>query len=151
VFVHHSVHIDGPISAVSLALARGSSEWFPGLEERSLATVGPQVGGVGIRKKVVIEFGEPTVAGSWTEVPVSWKATSVRKLFPAMTGKIELAPVDPGVTRLTVSGMYQPPLGSLGKHIDDAFMHRVADATVKDLAESISERLQALVRSATWS
>ena len=150
-FVHHSVHIDSPISAVSSALARGAREWFPRHEEPILAAVGPRVAGVGIRKKVAIEFGEPMTAGSWTEVPISWKATTLHKLFPVMTGKVELAPVDSRNTRLTVSGMYEAPLGRLGKHLDDALMHKVADATVKDLAESISERLQGLVRSAPWS
>jgi hypothetical protein len=151
VFVLHSVHINSPILDVSLALAKGSSEWFPRLDETSLAEVGPQVAGIGIRKKVAVEFGEPIAAGSWTEVPVSWRATSVGELFPLMTGKIELAPVDSRVTRLTVCGMYQPPLGRLGKYLDDALMHKVAEATVKDLAESIAQRLAILVRSETWS
>lgn len=134
-----------------MALAKGSSEWFPHLEEPSVAEVGPRVAGIGIRKKVDIEFGDPMTAGSWTQIPVSWKATSAHKLFPEMTGMIELAPVDGRNTRLTVSGMYEAPLGRLGKHVDDALMHTVADATVKDLAESIAERLGAIVRSATWS
>jgi hypothetical protein len=137
--------------AVSVALARGPGEWFPGLEEPGLAAVGPQIAGIGIRKKVAIEFGEPVAAGSWTEVPVSWRARSVPQLFPVMTGKIELAPVDSRNTRLTVCGMYRAPLGDLGEHLDQAFMHNVAEATVRDLAESIAERLEALVRSATWT
>jgi hypothetical protein len=115
------------------------------------ATVGPKVAGIGIRKKVDVEFGEPVTAGSWTEIPVSWHARSVPQLFPVMTGKIELAPVDGRNTRLTVCGMYRAPLGDLGEFLDDALMHKVAEATVKDLAESIGERLEALARSATWS
>jgi hypothetical protein len=52
------------------------------------------------------------------------------------------------VTRLTVCGMYEPPLGSLGKQLDDALLHRVAEATVKELAESIGKRLEALTADA---
>jgi hypothetical protein len=84
---------------------------------------------------VAIEVGEPLTTGSWAEVPITWRATYIKQLFPVMTGKVELAPVDARVTRLTVCGMYQPPLGSLGKHLDDALMHRVA--------ESIAKRLEA--------
>jgi hypothetical protein len=116
--------------------------WLPHLEG-GRTEVGPRVGGVAIHKKVVIEVGAPLVAGSWTEVPITWSATYIQRLFPVMTGKVELAPVDARVTRLTVCGMYQPPLGRLGKHFDDALMHRVAGATVKELAESIAERLAA--------
>jgi hypothetical protein len=40
--------------------------------------------------------------------------------------------------------MYQPPLGGLGKELDDALMHKVAEATVRELAESIAKRLEAI-------
>ncbi|HXB03449.1 MAG TPA: hypothetical protein VNY77_01125, partial [Candidatus Angelobacter sp.] len=106
------------------------------------AEVGPQVAGLGLRKRVAIEVGEPVTVGDVTEVAVAWQATSIQRLFPVMTGKLELAPVDLRNTRLTVCGMYEPPLGRLGKQIDDALMHRTAQATVRDLAESIASRLE---------
>jgi hypothetical protein len=143
--VSHSVQIGSPILAVSLALAKGSSAWF------SRTAVGPLVAGIGLHKKVDAEFGEPVASGSWTEIPVTWRATGVPDLFPVMTGKIELAPVDSRNTRLTVCGMYRAPLGELGELLDEALLHKVAEATVEDLAESIAERLQALVRLTAWS
>ncbi len=148
-FVQHSVHVGGPIEAVSLSLATGHREWFPRLGDDDNAKVGVRIAGIGFRKKVAVEVGEPVTSGAWTEVPITWQATSIKDLFPVMVGKVELAPVDIGVTRLTVSGMYQPPLGRLGKKLDDALMHRVAEATVKELAESIAERLGIDIRSAT--
>jgi hypothetical protein len=141
-YVQHSVHIDSPIDVVTAAFMRDPHRWLPHLDGRR-TVVGPRVAGVAIRKKVVIEVGEPLTAGSWTEVPITWSATYIKRLFPVMTGKVELAPVDARVTRLTVCGMYQPPMGRLGKQFDDALMHRVADATVKELAEAIAERLAA--------
>ena len=74
-------------------------------------------------------------------MPISWKATLAKPFFPSFSGKVQLAPVDPTVTRLTVSGMYKPPLGRLGVELDEAVMHNVAEATVKGLAESISRQL----------
>jgi hypothetical protein len=142
VFVQHSVHIGLPIKAVRDALAAGPREWFPRFDGDSHAEVGPQVAGLGLRKKVAIEVGNPVTVGDSTEVPVTWQATFVQALFPVMTGKVELAPVDPRITRLTVSGMYEPPLGRLGKQLDEALMHRAAEATVKELAESIAKRLE---------
>ncbi|HXN77726.1 MAG TPA: hypothetical protein VN965_03005, partial [Candidatus Dormibacteraeota bacterium] len=53
--------------------------------------------------------------------------------------------VDARTTKLTVGGMYEPPLGPLGRQLDNAFMHTVAEATVGDLALSIAERLDAAV------
>ena len=142
-FVQHSIHVDRPIAEVSAALTADPSKWFPRFEGPVHAEVGLQVAGLAFRKKVTIEVGEPLSAGDWTSVPVTWQATFIKRLFPVMTGKVELAPVDPRTTRLTVCGMYQPPLGSLGKQLDDALMHRVAEATVKELAEAIATELDA--------
>jgi hypothetical protein len=90
----------------------------------------------------MVEAGEPVTAGQWIGIPLKWKASFPERLFPVMEGKVELAPVDGITTRLTVSGMYEPPLGRVGKQLDSAVMHSVAEATVKELAESIAERLE---------
>jgi hypothetical protein len=148
VYVQHSVHIDRPIAAVNAVLRAGPRKWFPRFDGPDHAEVGLQVAGVGFQKKVTIEVGKPLRTGDWTEVPVTWQATFIKQLFPVMTGKVELVPVDPHTTRLTVCGMYQPPLGELGKQLDDALLHRVAEATVKDLAESIAKRLEAIASEA---
>jgi hypothetical protein len=140
--VQHSVHINRPIAECQAALAEASSTWFPRLKANQKSSVGVKLAGVPLRKGVSVEIGEPAKAGDWTNVPVSWTATGPRALFPVMSGRIELVPAGKDETRLTVSGMYEPPLGKLGEELDHAVMHNVAEATVKDLAESIAERLK---------
>jgi hypothetical protein len=95
----------------------------------------------------VVTLGEPVKTTTWTVIPLEWRATFPERLFPKMTGTIEMAPVDKGISRLTVSGMYEPPLGKLGDRLNETVMKGVADATVKDLAESIAKRLDAAVRA----
>lgn len=145
-YIQHSVHIDHPVKACSEALMEGPPKWFPRLGGKNVTTVGVHVAGVPVRKRVTVELGEPVKTSTWTVIPLTWKATFPKQLFPVMTGKIELAPVDKEVTRLTVSGMYQPPLGKLGEQLDEALMHTVAEATVKELAESIASRLEKSVK-----
>lgn len=145
-YVQHSVHVNHPVKAVSGALAEGPQKWFPKIGGRNVAKVGVHVAGVPVRKRVAVELGEPVKTSTWTVIPISWKATFPEKLFPVMTGKIEVAPTERDVTRLTVSGMYQPPLGKLGQQLDEALMHNVAEATVKELAESIAQRLEKAIR-----
>jgi hypothetical protein len=144
-YVKHSVHIDQPIKECSDALMSGPSKWFPKLSRSGQGSVGLHVAGVPIHKRVTVEVGEPVRTSTWAEIPLTWKATFPEKLFPVMTGKVDLTPVDNNVTRLTVSGMYEPPLGRLGKQLDDALMHSAAEATVKELAESIAQRLDKAV------
>jgi hypothetical protein len=140
-FVQRCVHIDHPVGAVMAVIAASPREWFAPLDEYGEAAIGPHIAGIGLRKKVAVEVGPPVTTGDWTEIHVTWKATFIEKLFPVMVGKVELAPVDAVTTKLTVCGMYEPPFGPLGKQIDDAFMHTVAEATVADLAQSIARRI----------
>ena len=145
-FVQHSVHIDRPIEGCTTTLARGPKRWFPRLGDKNQYAIGPRIAGLPIRKRVSVETGEPVTTGDWTGMPLMWKASFPERLFPVMEGKVELAPVDGLTTRLTVSGMYQPPLGRVGRQLDEALMHRVAESTVKELAESIAERLEGSLR-----
>jgi hypothetical protein len=147
-FVQHSVHIDRPIAECHAILVRDPRRWFPRVGEQATYAVGPKVAGVPVRKSVRLETGEPIKIGDFTEVPITWRATYIEGLFPVMVGKVELAPVDPDVTRLTVCGMYEPPLGQLGKYVNDAFMHTVAEATVEELAVSIAKQLAGLTPKA---
>ena len=146
-FVQHSTHIEHPVKACTDALMQGPPKWFLRKSESNASSVGLHVAGVPVRKRVVIELGAPVRTSTWTVIPITWKATFPKKLFPEMTGRIELAPTDAKTTRLTVSGMYEPPLGRLGEQLDEAVMHNVAEGTVKELAESIAERLQMAISS----
>jgi hypothetical protein len=144
-FIRHSVHIEHPVAACTQALMGGPRKWFPRLTGKNVGSVGIHIGGVPVRKRVVVTLGEPVKTATWMVIPLDWKATFPEQLFPKMTGRIELAPVDETVTRLTVSGMYEPPLGKVGEQLNETVMHGVADATVKELAESIAKRLDAAV------
>jgi hypothetical protein len=94
----------------------------------------------------VVTVGEPVRTATWTVIPLDWEATFPgARLFPSMTGRIEIAPVDKKVSRLTVSGMYQPPLGRLGEQLDETVMQGIAEATVKELAEAIAKRIEKAV------
>jgi hypothetical protein len=124
--VQHRVNISRPIEDCHETLVRGPRQWFQD---------------VGAQKSVSIEAGELVKFGGWTEVPVSWRATHIKGLFPVMVGKVELARVAPGVTRLTVCGEYDPPAGRHAEHVDYALIHMEAEATVKELAEALAKRL----------
>ncbi|HET7419558.1 MAG TPA: hypothetical protein VFL27_04185 [Candidatus Dormibacteraeota bacterium] len=132
--IEHSVRIQRPVRAISAVLVDAPRAWFP-------KAVGLHVAGVPVRKKVAVEFGEAVRTSTWAVVPITWKATFPEKLFPVMHGKVDVSPVTKDETKLTVSGMYEPPLGKVGEQLNEALMHNVAQGTVKELAEQIAERL----------
>jgi hypothetical protein len=142
-FVQHSVHIDQPVESVMAVLAAGPAEWFARLDDLDRVVVGRRIARVGLRKKITVDVGLPLTIGDQTTIPVTWKAAFIEKLVPVMIGQVELAPVDAQTTELTVCGTYEPPLGQLGRQLDEAFMGKVAQRTVIDLAGSIAKRLSA--------
>jgi hypothetical protein len=89
------------------------SKWFP-------RTVGLHIAGIPVRKRVHLLIGEPERRATWAVIPVWWQPTFGRKLLPVMNGKLEVAPAGKDQTRLTMSGMYEPPLGRLGEQLDEA-------------------------------
>src|SRR6266581_5864302 len=86
-YVQHSVHIDQSVKACTEALISGAGKWFPRLGAKNVGAVGIHVAGVPVRKRVVVELGEPVKTETWTVLPVSWKATFPEQLFPEMTGR----------------------------------------------------------------
>jgi uncharacterized membrane protein len=52
---------------------------------------------------------------------------------------LEVAALGGSRTQLSVSARYRPPLGSVGRVIDKALLHRVAEATIKDFLDRLGE------------
>src|SRR6266487_1077523 len=75
VHVEHSLHINRPVKELSDSLVEGPAMWFPGLKHDNVASVGLHVAGIPVRKKAVVEFGEPARTSTWAVVPVTWRAT----------------------------------------------------------------------------
>ena len=144
--VEHAVRIKGSVQDLGAALVQSPATWFPGLKKGNVASIGLHIAGIPLRKKVMLEFGESAQTSKWAAVPVTWKASSAEALFPTMTGKVSVSPLNKVEARLTVTGTYEPPLGKVGEELNVAVMHNVAKATVRELAELIADRLHKAVR-----
>ena len=146
-FVRYFAELSYPLASVESALLRSPSEWIPGAAEHAehigehlLADVGFG-GGTRMARQVVIELKDPVRFPSRTVLPISWHAAEHENLYPKLEADIEVAALGPDLTQFSVSARYQPPLGPVGKAIDKTFMHRVAEATIKDFVDQACERL----------
>lgn len=63
-------------------------------------------------------------------------------LFPALDADIKLAAEGEEGTRMTLSGVYRPPLGALGAGLDRVLLHRVATATIRSLITHTAQALE---------
>jgi hypothetical protein len=74
-------------------------------------------------------------------VSLKGEATGTPGLFPNMDAELVIARVGDDLTQVRIQGQYAPPLGGFGRLIDQAFLHRVAEATTKELVDRIVEEL----------
>ena len=149
VFVRYYLELALAAEEVERLLTSAPESWIPGLAreadgygERLLADVG-----FGDRSRldrnVAIELGTPIRVPSRTILPLKWTAARTSRLFPSLDADLEVAPLGPLRTQLAMSARYVPPFGALGKAIDRALLHRVAEATLKDFLDRVGAALVA--------
>jgi len=154
-FVRYFLDLDDPFERVEAALLADPSSWVPGmaraaedLGERLLAEVGFAVNvDRRVDKEVEISFGEPYRALTKTRLPMSWNATGAKQLFPSLEADLEVAGLGPSRTQISISAQYRPPMGSLGRALDRALLHRVAEATIKDFLDRVGDAVAVRVRA----
>lgn len=103
--------------------------------------VGPGVAGVAAR--VELEVGKPLRGSDSVVIPFAWRAVGSRLLFPHMEAELVLTPLGSATTTLSFRGSYRPPLGGLGEVLDRVAMHRLAQATVRNFLERLTDALTA--------
>jgi len=74
-------------------------------------------------------------------VALTREATGTPGVFPKMDAELVTARVGDEMTQVKIQGQYAPPLGGFGRLIDQAFLHRVAEATTKELVDRVVEEL----------
>ena len=111
--------------------------------EEIRAKVGPRGENSLVAKAVHLRVGKVVESSDARRVPLTWEATGTPGLFPKMDAELVIARVGDELTQVKVQGQYAPPLGGLGRLIDQAFLHRVAEATTKELVDRIVEELGA--------
>lgn len=155
-FVRYYLDLPVAFDDVEALVLDSPGTWVPAMleaaedrGERLLAEVGFAVDARRIDKEVEISLGEPYRLSRKTLLPMSWRATGPERLFPQLDADLEIAPLGPQRTQLSISARYRPPLGTLGRALDRAMLHRVAEATIKDFLDRVGERVGARVASTT--
>ena len=133
-----------PAAAAGLAdLARcglltGVSQAAYGDGLTGLARVGPlgEVPGVSKLAQAQVTRGESAV------LALRWQVTGPRSgLFLSLDADIWLTPAAERSARLSLAGVYRPPLGALGADLDRAVFHGVTDATARSLLDRVADVL----------
>ncbi|HET9081460.1 MAG TPA: hypothetical protein VFO01_13240 [Trebonia sp.] len=137
--------------AAAPRLARlGAGGWMYGRSEavyeggmEYLLRVGP-LGEVPYASKLVrVRLAEPVCRDGVISVGMRWEAAGPGgRLFPALDADIRLSRDGGPGARVTLTGSYRPPLGTVGGGLDRLLLHAVATATVRALLTTIADALE---------
>ena len=137
-----------PAAAARFAnLARGglltrASQGAYGDGLTGLVRVGPLGAVAGMSKLVKVHFLDVVTRGEAAVLALRWEATGPGgRLFPALDADIWLTPAGERSARLSLAGVYRPPLAAVGAGLDRAVLHKVADATARSLLARVADVL----------
>jgi len=127
-------------------------DWLDGLSRDAYADglvgevrVGPFGSVPGMSKLVRVSLLDPVPRDDIVLVPIRWEATGpMGRLFPVLDANLIVGTDSQGRSELRITGAYRPPLDGLGEGLDQAVLHRVADATLKSLLRRLAATLTGL-------
>lgn len=147
-FVHDFVDVGRPIEVAEdwchgdgsrlepLASAAGQDA------HELLVRIGPSWASGRISRDVRVALGACRERGAGLAVSIRWEAVQFPGLFPVLDGDLEFAPIGPSECRVILSASYVAPLGELGRRLDRAVLHRVAESTVRSFLVRLAATLE---------
>lgn len=105
-------------------------------------------GGVGITTDIRIsvrsieEKPADAISSPKTILHLEWEAATRPRLFPIMKGELSIYPLTATETQLDFWGLYEPPLGSVGKAVNTIVGHRIAEVSVHRFVTDVAEYLR---------
>lgn len=153
--IHSYDYVNHPYETVRDALTRDALATFHAATksassraERLAAALRVDVAGIQIAKDISIKVNKveekPSAAlGTLvTHIELEWEAASQPRLFPLMRAELQVYALTRSETQLALIGVYEPPLGALGKAINAIMGHRIAEASVHRFLSDVAEFLR---------
>jgi hypothetical protein len=145
--LYYYTHVDQPFEETAGRLAGDPESWLPapatpldGGYEVNLHADGALPAPVA-QRAVLLTLGPPTRHDFGVLTPLSWRATTADRLFPVLSGDLELVPLSGWACQLSLMATYRPPMSVVGDAGDRLMGHRVAEACVRAFILEVADRL----------
>jgi hypothetical protein len=133
---------------VRAAMLHNPREWLAGLAaeageegDRLVVNVGLEVAGQQVGGRARLEVGEPITTDRVVMLPLRLRPRDHARLFPGLEGSLDAAWLGQGRTYLALGVTYDPPLGLVGRTVDRALLHRVAETAVQRFLQAVAREL----------
>ena len=106
------------------------------------------LGGIGVEADINIsvqnieERVSEASSAPVTRMQIEWEAATMPRLFPLMKAELSVYPLTATETQLDFQGVYEPPLGPLGKAMNAIVGHRIAEVSVHRFISDVAGYLR---------
>lgn len=106
------------------------------------------IGGIGVEADIKIsvenieEKAPEAMSAPASRLQLQWEAANMPRFFPLMKAELSVYPLTATETQLDFSGVYEPPLGALGKAVNAIVGHRIAEVSVHRFVSEVAEYLR---------
>ncbi len=105
------------------------------------------ISGIALEADIVIsvksvEEQTPEMSAPVTRLQLEWQAAKMPGLFPLMKAELSIYPLTASETQLDFAGLYEPPLGMVGKAQDAVVGYRIAEVSVHRFVNDVAGYLR---------
>jgi len=137
VYVNHPYEqVRNVLSKDALAVFQSATNAAASRAQSIASSLHVDMGGIGIKAEIIIsvknieEKTHEGMTGPITRLQLEWQSAKMPGLFPFMKAELSIYPLTSTETQLDFSGLYEPPLGSVGKAVNAIVGRRIAEVSV---------------------
>jgi hypothetical protein len=97
---------------------------------------------IAISVKKVEEKISETMGTPGARLELEWEASNLPSLFPFMRAELDIYPLTTTETQLDFFGIYEAPLGAMGKALNAMVGHRIAEVAVHRFVSDVARYLR---------
>ncbi|MEZ5319489.1 MAG: hypothetical protein R2752_18970 [Vicinamibacterales bacterium] len=147
-------YVNQPYASVRDLLAKDAGSLFRSATKVAEARTGELVAalsvdiqGLEVSRDITIRIGDAREDtgprhSHVTHIPIEWQAKDSPGLFPVMKADLAVYPLSSTETQVELTGRYEPPMGIIGKALDAAVGHRIAEASVHRFVTAVVEHIR---------
>jgi hypothetical protein len=152
-YVNHPYpQVRDALSKDALAVFQSATKAATSRAESVAAELRVDISGIALEADIVISVKKVEEQTSEMSAPVTrlqleWEAAKMPGLFPLMKAELSIYPLTASETQLDFSGVYEPPLGAVGKALNAVAGYRLAEVSVHRFVSDVARYLrQALAK-----
>jgi hypothetical protein len=144
---HPYAHVRDALSKDAPAIFQAATKAATSRAQSIASELRVDISGIALEADIVIsvkKWEEQTseMSGPVTRLQIEWQAAKIPGLFPLMKAELAIYPLTASETQVDFAGLYEPPLGVVGKAVDALVGYRIAEVSVHRFVSDVAGYLR---------